>query len=77
MTQFVISGKPRRALKKVLSSLKSLSNGFWHFHQITKDIEGYDSGGSDYPMSDNAAQVRFDELSVKINAIEAMLKETV
>jgi hypothetical protein len=38
MSKFKISGQERRNLKKLLHEYKSYEKGFWHYHQLDKDM---------------------------------------
>ena len=81
-SNFKISGQERRDLKKLLNEYKAYEKGFWHYHQLDKDmcafitpIGGMQKDTKAYPMSDEEAQKRYDELLTKINKIDNKLEE--
>jgi hypothetical protein len=81
-SNFKISGQERRDLKKLLNEYKAYEKGFWHYHQLDKDmcafitpIGGMQKDTKAYPMSDEEAQKRYDELLTKINKIDKKLEE--
>jgi len=79
---FKISGQERRNLKKLLNEYKSYEKGFWHYHQLDKDMCAFvtPTGGLQkdtkaYPMSDEEAQKRYDKLLSTIDRISKQLEE--
>jgi len=74
-TKFRISGIERRQFKKELASKKSFLKHFWHYHRLDKDMCSFYGGREEYPMSDDRAQKRFDEVSREVEQMELMLKE--
>ena len=76
-SNFKISGQERKDLKKLLNEYKAYEKGFWHYHQLDKDMCGFISPEKlgEYPMSDEEAQKRYDELLTKINKIDNKLEE--
>ena len=76
-SNFKISGQERRDLKKLLNEYKAYEKGFWHYHQLDKDMCGFISPEKlgEYPMSDEEAQKRYNELLTKINKIDKKLEE--
>jgi hypothetical protein len=81
-SNFKISGQERRDLKKLLNEYKAYEKGFWHYHQLDKDmcafitpIRGMQKDTKAYLMSDEEAQKRYDELLTKINKIDEKLEE--
>ena len=76
-SNFKISGQERRDLKKLLNEYKAYEKGFWHYHQLDKDMCGFISPEKlgEYAMSDEEAQKRYDELLIKINKIYNKLEE--
>ena len=73
---FKISGQERRNLKKLVHEYKSYEKGFWHYHQLDKDMCAFvtPTGGLQkdtkaYPMSDEDAQKRYDKLLSDIDLI--------
>jgi hypothetical protein len=78
-SNFKISGQERRDLKKLLNEYKAYEKGFWHYHQLDKDMCGFISPEKlgEYPMSDEEAQKRYDELLIKINKIDNKLEEKI
>ena len=79
MSKFKISGQERRDLKKSLNQLKSFKNGFWHYHQLDKDMCVFTSSekAGEYPMSNEEAQRRYDKVQMEIEKLTKQLKETV
>jgi len=74
--QFKIHGKERRDLKKELSALKAYVRGFWHFHQLDKDMyDIYGCNGKNSLMSNKDATIKFNEAKRQIESIEKQLKE--
>lgn len=79
MSKFKISGQARRELKKSLNKLKSFKNGFWHYHQLDKDMCAFvspDKAG-EYLMSDEEAQRRYDKVKMEIEKLTKQLEETI
>lgn len=76
-SKFKISGQERRDLKKSLSQLKSFKKGFWHFHQLDKDMCGFISPEKvgEYPMSDEEAKRRYDKVQMEIKKLTNQLEE--
>jgi len=81
-SNFKISGQERRDLKKLLNEYKAYEKGFWHYHQLDKDMCAFTTPTWEvqkdtkaYPMSDEEAQKRYDELLTKINKIDNKLEE--
>ncbi len=72
--QYKIFGTERIKLKKELSELKSFIKGFWHEHQMDKDMTSFYSGTDTFPMSDDAAKEMYDKNIEKIKLIENKLK---
>ena len=79
MSKFKISGQERRELKKSLRQLKSFKKGFWHYHQLDKDMCAFISPEKvgEYPMSDEEAQKRYDKVQMEIEKLTKQLEETV
>jgi hypothetical protein len=79
MSKFKISGQERRELKKSLSQLKSFKKGFWHFHQLDKDMCSFISPEKvgEYPMSDEEAKRRYDKVQMEIEKLTKQLEEKV
>ena len=82
MSRFKISGQERRNLKKLLHEYKSYEKGFWHYHQLDKDMCAFvtPTGGAQkdtkaYPMSDEEAQKRYDKILSDIDRISKQLEE--
>jgi len=82
MSKFKISGQERRNLKKLLNEYKSYEKGFWHYHQLDKDMCAFvtPTGGAQkdtkaYPMSDEEAQKRYEKLLGDIDRISKQLEE--
>jgi hypothetical protein len=75
---FLIRGIERKNLKKELSELKSCAKNFPYFHQLDKDMATVYGGSDEYPMSDEKAKERIEEIKDKIKTIELQLtlKET-
>ena len=71
--EFKIHGIERRKLKKELSELKSFLKNFWHYHQLDKDMCSFYGGTESYPMTDDKAQLKYDQTSNKIKELENML----
>ena len=83
MSKFKISGQERRNLKKLLAEYKSYETGFWHYHQLDKDMcafisptEKMSKDPKAYPMSDEEAQKRYDKIVSKIEELKKKLEET-
>jgi translation elongation factor EF-G len=81
-SNFKISGQERRDLKKLLNEYKAYEKGFWHYHQLDKDmcafitpIGGMQKDTKAYPMSDEEAQKRYDKLLSDIDRISKQLEE--
>ncbi len=84
MSKFKISGQERRNIKKLLNEYKSYKTGFWHYHQLDKDMCAFvtPTGGAHkdtkaYPMSDEEAQKRYDKLVAKIEELTKQLEEKI
>ena len=79
MSKFKISGQERRDLKKLLNEYKSYKTGFWHYHQLDKDMCAFISPEKvgNYPMSDEEAQKRYDKVVREIEKITKQLEEKV
>lgn len=73
LLKFKINGQERRKLKKELSELKSSANNFWYYHQLDKDMCSFYGSTKDYPMSDEKARERIDEINIKIKGLEEQL----
>lgn len=73
ITNFKISGKERRKVKKELSELKSFMKSFWHEHQMEKDMSSF-YGGSDMVMEDDVAKELYDKTMKQIKTLEESLK---
>lgn len=69
---YKIHGEERHRLKKELSFLKQFLKGFWHEHNMEKDMASFYGG---YVMSDECAQNVFDENTKKVALLENMLNE--
>ena len=54
-SNFKISGQERRDLKKLLNEYKAYEKGFWHYHQLDKDMCNFISPEKlgEYPMKSN------------------------
>lgn len=74
---YKIHGLERRAKKKELSSLKSLVNTFWHWHQMDKDMASIYGGQDGYPMSDNEASTRFEKAKKEMEEMQLLLDEKI
>jgi hypothetical protein len=70
--KFKISGKKRRIVKTRLSFLKSYLKTFWWDHQMEKDMSSFYGGTV---MSDEDAQIKYNEAADEISAIEKKLQE--
>ena len=79
MSKFKISGQERRNLKMILHEYIAYEKGFWHYHQLDKDMCAFISPEKvgEYPMSDEEAQKRYDNILSKIKELKRQLKETV
>lgn len=77
-TPFLIRGIERKSLKKELSELKSCAKNFPYFHQLDKDMASFYGGSDEYPLSDEKAKERIEEIKDRIKKIELQLtlKET-
>jgi len=77
MSKFKISGQERRDLKKLLHEYKSYEKGFWHYHQLDKDMYSFISPDKKHqpPMSDEEAQKRYDKVLRDIERITKQLEE--
>ena len=73
LQQFKIHGSERRKIKKELFELKSFLQKFWYYHQLDKDMASFYGGAEGYPMSDDKAQIIFDNTKIKIKEIEELL----
>lgn len=79
MSKFKISGQERRNLKKILHEYISYETGFWHYHQLDKDMCAFvspDKAG-EYLMSDEEAQRRYDKVKMEIEKLTKQLEETI
>lgn len=83
MSKFKISGQERRNLKMILHEYIAYEKGFWHYHQLDKDMcafisptEKMSKDPKAYPMSDEEAQKRYDKIVGKINELKTQLSET-
>lgn len=74
---FKISGEARRKEKKKLAGLKSLKKDYWYYHNMDKDMASFYGSTGSFPMNDEDAQTRYDELENEINALEIKLTELV
>jgi hypothetical protein len=72
---FKIHGIERRILKKELSNLKLFVKDFWHFHQLDKDMSSFFGNHERFPMSDNDAEIKFNDANAKIIDIQNKLIE--
>jgi protein subunit release factor A len=70
---YKIHGKERRLLKKELTNLKQFSKYFNHFHQLDKDMVSFYKTTNNYPMTDNEAQIKLNNVKDKISKIEKEL----
>ena len=79
MSKFKISGQERRNLKKLLNQYIAYEKGFWHYHQLDKDMVAITTSlqDGDYPMSDEEAQRRYDKVQMEIEKLTKQLEETV
>ena len=79
MSKFKISGQERRNLKKILHEYISYETGFWHYHQLDKDMCAFVSSdkAGEYLMSDEETQKRYDKIVSKIEELKKKLEETV
>ena len=77
MSKFKISGQERRELKKLLNEYKSYEKGFWHYHQLDKDMYSFISPDKKHqpPMSYEEAQKRYDKVVRNIERITKELEE--
>jgi hypothetical protein len=73
--QFKIFGTERRILKKELAELKSFYKNYFHYHQLDKDMSSFYGGTKDYPMNDDKANERYNQLKNKIDKLESKLNE--
>lgn len=75
---FLTRGIERKNLKKELSELKSCAKNFPYFHQLDKDMATFYGGSDEYPLSDEKAKERIEEINDRIKKIELQLtlKET-
>lgn len=79
MAKFKISGQERRNLKKILHEYIAYEKGFWYYHQLDKDMAAMTGSWSrgNYPMSDEEAQKRYDNILSKIKDLKEQLDETI
>ena len=79
MSKFKISGQERRDLKKLLNEYKSYKTGFWHYHQLDKDMCAFISPEKvgEYPMSDEDAKKRHNKVVREIEKLTKQLEEKV
>lgn len=73
--QFKIFGNERRILKKELAGLKSFYKNYFYHHQLDKDMCSFYGGTNDYPMNDDKANERYNQLKNKIDKLESKLNE--
>lgn len=69
-----IYGQTRRDLKKDLSELKRQERSFWYLHQMDKDMSKVHGGNKNYPMSDQEAQKRYNQLLLQIQHLKNLLE---
>jgi hypothetical protein len=72
---YKIQGQARRELKKQLAELKHSVRYFWHFHSLDKDMTSMFGNAGNYPMTDEAAEKRFNTKKDKIKELENQLSE--
>ncbi len=70
---YKIHGLERRQLKKELGELKRYVKNFWYYHQLDKDMTSFYGDKDGYPMSDDEAQKRVDEVKKQIQELEDRL----
>lgn len=73
--EYKIHGLERRQLKKELAKLKHLYKTFWYYHNLDKDMAVFFGGSAGYPMSDEKAKERHQEISEEIKSIQLKLQE--
>lgn len=71
--QFKIHGAERKKLKKELSILKWVVSQFWFDHQVEKDLASVYGGTDTWPMSDEQAEKRLNEIKEEIEQLEVDL----
>ena len=71
--QFEIYGQKRRELKRELSQIKSLSKNFWFYHNMDKDMTSIYGGADGFPMSDEAATMKYNGFLKEIEVMEVKL----
>lgn len=72
-TLFLIRGMERKKIKRQLSELKSYAKNFFYFHLLDKDMATFYGGSDKYPMSDEKAKIRIEEINDRIKIIETQL----
>lgn len=75
IVKYKISGKDRRIVKKRLSELKLFLKDFWYTHQMDKDMASFYGGSFTYPMSDEDAQLLYDETNEEVVLLQKKLEE--
>ena len=73
--QFKIHGDERRKLKHELAQEKSFLKTFWHYHNLDKDMASIYGGSGDFPMSDERAEVVYNQRKEKVERLEKVLQE--
>jgi hypothetical protein len=71
---YKIHGKERKELKNQRSKLNSFIRNYWQMHQMDKDM-AYFFNISESVMSDELAQIQYDNVISEIKKIDELLAE--